>query len=70
MILHLGIFGGIDFLVDIGLMYAFLAFALLFMFPFLGWRLSSSFPSCGFAYYLINIIVALIGIMGYKKVPE
>ena len=39
--------------------------ALLFMFPFLGWRLSSSFPSCGFAYYLINIIVALIGIVAY-----
>ena len=38
--------------------------ALLFMFPFLGWR-SSSFPSCGFAYYLINIIVALIGIVAY-----
>ena len=39
--------------------------ALLFMFPFLGWRLSSSFPSCGFAYYLINIIIALIGIVAY-----
>ena len=39
--------------------------ALLFMFPFLGWRTSSSFPSCGFAYHLINIIVALIGIAAY-----
>ena len=39
--------------------------ALLFMFPFLGWRLSSSFPSCGFAYYLINIIVAIIGVVLY-----
>ena len=39
--------------------------ALLFMFPFLGWRISSSFPSCGFVYYLINIIVALIGIVAY-----
>ena len=40
--------------------------ALLFMFPFwLGWRLSSSFPSCGFAYYLINIIVGLIEIVAY-----
>ena len=39
--------------------------ALLFMFPFLGWKLSSSFPSCGFAYYLINIIVGLIGIVAY-----
>ena len=39
--------------------------ALLFMFPFLGWRSSSSFPSCGFAYYLINIIVAIIGVVLY-----
>ena len=39
--------------------------ALLFMLPFLGWRKSSSFPSCGFIYYLINIIVALIGIVAY-----
>ena len=54
----------------IGLFYAIrgvfqLLGALLFMFPFLGWRLSFSFPSCGFAYYLINIIVALIGIVAY-----
>ena len=39
--------------------------AMLFMFPFLGWRISSSFPSCGFIYYLININVALIGIVAY-----
>ena len=39
--------------------------ALLFMFPFLGWRSSSSFPSCGFAFYLINIVVALIGVVAY-----
>jgi peptide/histidine transporter 3/4 len=39
--------------------------ALLFMFPFLGWRVSSSFPSCGFVYYLINIIVGLIGILAF-----
>ena len=39
--------------------------ALLFIFPFLGWRSSSSFPSCGFAYYLINIIVGLTGIVAY-----
>ena len=45
-------------------MFQFLG-ALLFMLPFLGWRKSSSFPSCGFVYYLINIIVALIGIVAY-----
>ena len=39
--------------------------ALLFMFPFLGWKLPSPFPSHGFVYYLINIIVALIGIVSY-----
>ena len=39
--------------------------ALSFMFSFLGWRMSSSFPSCGFAYYLINITAALIGIVAY-----
>ena len=54
----------------IGIFYAIkgvfqLLGALLFMFPFLGWKLSSSFPSCGFAYYLINIIVGLIGIVAY-----
>ena len=44
--------------------------ALLFMFPFLGWKLSSSFPSCGFVYYLVNIIIALIGIVSYTSVAK
>ena len=39
--------------------------ALLFMFPFLGWKLSSSFPSCGFIYYLINIVFGLVGVVAY-----
>ena len=54
----------------IGVFYAIrgvfqLVGALLFMFPFLGWRISSSFLSCGFAYLLINIVVVLIGIVAY-----
>ena len=38
---------------------------LLFMFPFLGWRISSSFSSCGFVYLLINIVVLLTGTVAY-----
>ena len=38
--------------------------------PFaLGWRDTlRSFPSCGFVYYLINVIIALIGIVAYTCV--
>jgi hypothetical protein len=38
--------------------------------PFtLGWEdVSCSFPSCGFLYYLINAIIALIGIVAYTCV--
>ena len=39
--------------------------ALIFMFPFIGWNLSSPFPSCGFVYFLVNIVVALLGIVVY-----
>ena len=39
--------------------------ALLLMFPFAGWNVASSFPSCGFVYYLINLVVALLGIVIY-----
>jgi peptide/histidine transporter 3/4 len=39
--------------------------ALVVMFPFLGWRLSSSFPSCGFAYYFINIALAIVGFVAF-----
>ena len=33
--------------------------------PFISWSSDSSFPSCGFVYYLINIAIALITIMAY-----
>ena len=39
--------------------------ALVFTFPFIGWNLSSSFPSCGFIYFLVNMVVALFGIVVY-----
>ena len=44
--------------------------ALVIMFPFLGWKLSSSFPSCGFAYYLVNIAVAIVGFVAFLYVAK
>ena len=39
--------------------------------PFaLGWNIVHSFPSCGFVYYLINVIIALIGIVAYTCVAR
>ena len=39
--------------------------ALVYMLPFTAWRLSSSFPSCGFVFYLINIVVGLLGLVAF-----
>ena len=39
--------------------------ALVFIFPFLAWKSTSSFPSCGFVYYLVNMVVALFGMIVY-----
>ena len=39
--------------------------ALMFIFPFLGWNTLTAFPSCGFVYFLINMIAALFGIIAY-----
>ena len=45
--------------------------ALVFLFPFLGWKLSSSsFPSCGFVFYLVTMVVALIGMIAYIYVTK
>ena len=44
--------------------------ALVIMFPFLGWRMSSSFPSCGFAYYLVNIAIAVVGFAVFLYVAK
>ena len=39
--------------------------------PFaLRWNIVHSFPSCGFVYYLINVIIALIGIVAYTCVAR
>ena len=38
--------------------------------PFLQWNLVADFPSCGFVYYLINAIIALIGIVAYTCVAQ
>jgi hypothetical protein len=40
--------------------------------PFVfGWKnIARSFPSCGFVYYLINAIIALIGIVAYTCVAR
>ena len=32
------------------------------------WSKAHTFPSCGFVYYLINAIIALIGIVAYLNV--
>ena len=39
--------------------------ALVFIFPFLAWNSTSSFPSCGFVYYLVNMIVAFLGLIAF-----
>ena len=43
---------------------------LLFILPFLGWRISSSFPSCGFVYYLVNILVAIFGLILFTSMSK
>ena len=38
--------------------------------PFISWSFNTSFPSCGFVYYLVNILVALIGLVAYTWVAR
>ena len=38
--------------------------------PFISWSSDSSFPSCGFVYYLINLVIALTGIVAYACVAR
>ena len=40
---------------------------LLLLIPFNWWRLSSNFPSCGFVYYLINVVIVLAGFVAYTQ---
>ena len=38
--------------------------------PFTTWKFKTSFPSCGFVYYLVNIIIAVIGLIAYTWVAR
>ena len=38
--------------------------------PFTWWGFETSFPSCGFVYYLVNIVVAVIGLVAYSWVAR
>ena len=38
--------------------------------PFTVWKFETSFPSCGFVYYLVNIVVAVIGLVAYTWVSR
>ena len=44
--------------------------ALVFIFPFLAWNSMSSFPSCGFVYYLVNMVVAFLGMIAFIWVAK
>ena len=43
---------------------------LLMFAPFTQWKIDWSFPSCGFVYYLLNILIALLGIIAYSCVAK
>ena len=42
----------------------------LILVPFTTWKFETSYPSCGFVYYLINILVALISLVAYTWVAR
>ena len=43
---------------------------LIILIPFTTWKFETSFPSCGFVYYLVNITVAIIGLVAYAWVAR
>ena len=43
---------------------------LIILIPFTIWKSKPSFPSCGFVYYLVNILVALIGLVAYTWIAR
>ena len=43
---------------------------LLTFLPFMKWSPGTSFPSCGFIYYLINIVIGLAGLVVYTVVAR
>ena len=40
------------------------------MIPFILWDYETFFPSCGFVYYLVNILIILIGLFAYSCVSR
>ena len=52
-------------------LFQFLGVTVLLI-PFISWhqRFSTSFPSCGFVYYLVNILVVLVGLAAYTWVAR
>ena len=44
--------------------------ALLTFLPFTKWSHGSSFPSCGFLYYLLNVVVGIVGLIVYTVVAR
>ena len=44
--------------------------ALVIFVPFYTYRLTTNLPSCGFVYYLVNILVALTGLVAYTWVAR
>lgn len=45
-------------------------FAIVILLPFNSWSKEYSFPSCGFAYFLTNIGIALVGLMTYMCIAR
>ena len=43
---------------------------LVILVPFTTWKFDTSIPSCGFVYYLVNIVVAVIGLVTYTWVAR
>ena len=43
---------------------------MIILVPFTTWKYKISFPSCGFVYYLVNIVVAVIGLVAYTWVAR
>ena len=44
--------------------------ALVVFVPFYTYRLTTNLPSCGFVYYLVNVLIALIGLLAYTWVAR
>ena len=44
--------------------------ATVILIPFTSWHSKASFPSCGFVYYLINVVIAVTGLVAYTWVAR